>query len=406
MSDTLFSLSWYRVAELRPRLRAHTQIHRHEYRGEVWFVLQDHASGRSHRLSPPAYRFIGLMDGNATVQDLWGAVNEQLGDHAPTQDEVIRRLGQLHSSDALLCDVPPDSRELFRRYQRHQGMLWRRRLATPLAVRFPLFDPERFLSRTLWLVRPLFSWYGALIWFLVVALGVILAGVHWSELTDGIVDRAMSPHNLLLLWLVYPLVKTVHELGHGYAVKNWGGEVHDIGRMLLVLAPVPYVDASAASGFRGKGPRMVVGAIGIAVELFLAAIALFIWLSVEPGTVRAVAYNVMLIAGVSTLFFNGNPLLRFDGYYVLSDGLEIPNLGTRANRYLGFLVQRHAFGLAEADSPARSTWERFWFVFYGIAAFIYRMLIMFVIILYIAGKFFAIGVVLALWAAFSQIVRV
>lgn len=405
MSDSLFSPSWYRVAELRPRLRAHVELHRHEYRGEVWFVLQDHASGRSHRFTPAAYRFMGLMDGRATVQELWDAANEQLGDQAPNQDEVIRLLGQLHAADALLCDVPPDSRELFRRYQRHQGMLWKRRLATPLAVRFPLFDPERFLARTLWLVRPLFSWFGALLWILVVGIGTVLAGVHWSELTDDIVDRAMTPHNLLLLWLIYPLVKALHELGHGYAVKNWGGEVHDIGIMLLVLAPVPYVDASAASGFRDKWARMVVGGIGIAVELFLASLALFTWLLVEPGAVRAVAYNVMLIGGISTLFFNGNPLLRFDGYYVLADALEIPNLGTRSNKYLGYLVQRYAFGLREAESPAHSTWERGWFVFYGIASFLYRMMIMFVIILYIAGKFFAIGVLLALWAAFSQIIK-
>jgi putative peptide zinc metalloprotease protein len=150
---------------------------------------------------------------------------------------------------------------------------------------------------------------------------------------------------------------------------------------------------------------MVVGSIGIAVELFLASIALFTWISVEPGATRAIAYNVMLIGGISTLFFNGNPLLRFDGYYVLCDALEIPNLGTRANKYLGYLTQRYLFGMREAESPAHSGWERFWFVFYGIASFLYRMMIMFVIILYIAGKFFAIGVVLAIWATFSQIVK-
>jgi len=404
VADTLFSSSWYRVAELRPRLRSHADIHRHEYRGEVWFILQDHASGRSHRLSPAAYRFLGLMNGRSTVQELWDHCNEQLGDEAPTQDEVIRLLGQLHAADALLCDVPPDTRELFRRHQRQERMKMRRRFMTPLAIRFPLFDPERFLARTLPFVRPLFSIWGALAWLAVVGTGAVLAGMHWSELTDDIIDRAMTPHNLLLLWLVYPAVKALHELGHGYAVKNWGGEVHDIGIMLLVLAPVPYVDASAASGFREKHRRMVVGAIGIAVELFLASLALFTWLAVEPGATRAVAYNVMLIGGISTLFFNGNPLLRFDGYYVLSDALEIPNLGTRANKYLGYLMQRYALGMEDAQSPAHSNWERGWFVFYGIAAFIYRMMIMFVIILYIAGKFFTIGVLLAIWAAATQIV--
>ena len=123
---------------------------------------------------------------------------------------------------------------------------------------------------------------------------------------------------LIALWFSYPLVKGLHELGHAFAVKRWGGEVHEIGILFLVFMPVPYVDASAASVFPGKRRRMVVGAAGIAVELFLAAIAIFVWVSVEPGWTRHVAYSVMLVGGVSTLLFNGNPLLRFDGYYVFA----------------------------------------------------------------------------------------
>ncbi len=404
MADTLFSPSWYRVASLKPRLRVHAQLHRHEYRERVWYILQDHAGGRSHRFSPQAYRFIGLMDGRRTVDEIWHTLNEQAGDEAPTQDEVIRLLGQIHAADSLICDVPPDTQELFRRYQRHERMKWKQRIWSPLAVRFPLLDPEKFLDRTLPYVSWIFTWYGGLLWLAVVGTGVVLAGVHWSALTENIIDRALTPANLLLLWVVYPVVKALHELGHGYAIKKHGGEVHEIGIMLLVLVPVPYVDASAASGFTDKKHRMLVGGAGILTELFLGALALFIWLNVQPGPVHAVAYNVMLITGVSTLLFNGNPLLRFDGYYVLADFLEIPNLGTRSNKYLGYLIQKYLFGIRDAESPADTTGERFWFVVYGIAAFIYRIFIMFAIILYIGGKFFAIGVLLAIWSITTMVV--
>ena len=403
MSDALFSPSWYRVAELKPRIRAHAVIHRHAYRGKVWFVLQDQAAGRSHRFTPAAHHFLGRMDGNRTVQEIWEAAAKQLGDAAPTQEEVIRLLGQLHSADALLCDVPPDSQEVFRRHQRHTRMEWRRRLWTPLALRFPLWDPDRFLDRTLPYTGWLFGWVGALLWLAVVGTGAVLTATHWTELTKDVVDRLLAPSNLLLLWLVYPLVKAMHELGHAYVTKKFGGEVHEIGVMLLVLTPVPYVDATAAWGFRDKGQRMLVGAAGIAVELFVGAIALFVWLWVEPGAVRAIAYNVMLISGISTLLFNGNPLLRFDGYYVLADAIEIPNLGTRANRYLGYLFQRYALGVKDADSPAETLGERAWMAFYGIAAFVYRAFILFVIIVFIAGKFFIVGVLLALWALGTQV---
>ena len=404
MSDTLYSPSWYRVAELKPRLRRHTKIHRHDYRGKVWFILQDHAAGRSHRFSPAAYCFIGLMDGERTVQQLWDAINLQAGDQAPTQDEVIRLLGQLHAADALVCDVTPDSRELFRRYQRQQRMKLKQRLWTPMAIRVPLFDPDRFLERTLPYARVVLNKYTAVVWLVVVIIGIVLAGVHWSELTENIVDKALTTQNIILLWFVYPVVKALHELGHAYTTKMSGGEVHEIGIMFLVFMPVPYVDVSSAWGFREKSKRMLVDAAGIAVEMFLGALALFVWLSVEPGVVHVLAYNVMLISGVSTLLFNGNPLLRFDGYYVLADALEIPNLGARSNKYLGYLVQRYLFRVMDADSPADSPGERFWFVCYGIAAFFYRMFIMFVIILYVGGKFFTIGVVLAIWAIITQVV--
>jgi putative peptide zinc metalloprotease protein len=402
VSETLFSPSWYRVAALKPRVRTHARILRQAYRDEVWYVLQDEAAERAHRFTPAAYQFIGLMDGERSVQQLWDAVTAQMGDSAPTQEEVIRLLGQLHAADALLCDVPPDSLEVFRRHQRHERMLWRRRLWTPLALRFPLWDPDRFLQRTMNWVQPLFGWFGVLLWIGVVTAGAVLSVSHWTDLTEDITDRVLDPANLVLLWFVYPVVKAIHELGHAYATRRWGGEVHEIGVMLLVLSPVPYVDASSSWGFKDKYRRMAVGAAGIAVELFLGSLALFVWLAVEPGAVRAIAYNVMLICGVSTLLFNGNPLLRFDGYYVLSDAIEIPNLGQRANQYIGYLFQRYVLGVADAESPARTTGERVWMFVYGVASFVYRIFITFVIVIFIAGKFFVIGVLLAIWAVATQ----
>ncbi len=405
MTESLFSQSWYRVAGLKPRTRSHARIHRHDYRDQVWYVLEDTSSGRCHRFSVAAHYLIGLMDGQRTVQQIWDAAVTRLGDDAPTQDETIRLLGQMHAADVLLCDLPPDSREIFQRREQQEQRQLRQRLAQPLSIRIPLFDPDRFLTRWLPWVRPLFSWFGLALWLLVVLAGGVLAASHWPELSNNIIDQVLTAENLLMLWLAYPLVKAVHELGHGFATKNWGGEVHEIGIMLLVLMPVPYVEASSASAFREKHKRMVVGAAGIMVELFLAALAMMLWLNVEPGPVRALAFNVMLIGGVSTLFFNGNPLLRFDGYYVLSDLIEIPNLATRSKKYLGYLVQRYLFDVRDdAEVPSVARGERSWFLFYGIASYLYRMFIMFVIILFIASKFFIIGVLLAIWAVTIQLV--
>ena len=175
--------------------------------------------------------------------------------------------------------------------------------------------------------------------------------LHWPELTENVADRVLATHNLILLWLCFPLIKLLHELGHAYTTKLGGGEVHDMGLILLVFTPVPYVEASAASGFRSKWRRVLVGAAGMLVETFIAALAMFIWVAAEPGVLRAVAFNIMLIAGVSTLVFNANPLLRFDGYYILSDLIEIPNLSQRANRYWRYLAEKYVFRMKDSDKP-------------------------------------------------------
>tara|TARA_R110000850_G_scaffold84114_1_gene180499 strand:- start:1427 stop:3577 length:2151 start_codon:yes stop_codon:yes gene_type:complete len=403
LAGSLFSPSWYRVKDLKPRLRRHVNIYRHDYRGRIWFILQDLATGRSHRFSPAAYRMVGLLDGTRSLGEVWDIANEQLGERAPTQDEAIRLLGQLHAADALVADVSPDSRELFRRHKRHKRMEIKQKVWSPLAVRVPIWDPDRFLTATLPFVRPLMTKTFAVIWLLLVLTAAVFAAMNIGALTTNITDRVLNPGNLAVLWLVYPVVKAFHELGHGYAVKKFGGEVHEIGIMFLVLIPVPYVDASAASALRDKHKRMLVGGIGIMIELLLASVALFVWLNAESGAVTAVAFNVMLIGGVSTLLFNGNPLLRFDGYYVLADWIEIPNLSGRSTNYLNYLIQRYIYGMREADKVTSLWSERVWFVFYGIAAFIYRMFIMFAIIAYIAGRFFIIGVLLAIWAATTQL---
>ncbi len=395
---SLLSPSWYRVAGLRLRLRAHARFHRTLYRGQLWYVLQDRTSGRFHRLSPAAHLLVALLDGQRTLEDAWGMACERLGEDALTQEEVIRLLGQLHAADVLFGDVPPDIDELADRGQRQRRRRVTMSLLNPLAVRVPLLDPDRFLDATAGISRLVFSAFGAVVFLATLIYAGLLAAQNWRPLTENIADNVLAADSLLLLLVTYPIVKALHELGHAYAVKRWGGEVHEMGVMLLVLIPVPYVDASDSMSFPEKGRRALVGAAGILVELFLASVAMIVWVNAEPGLWRAFAFNVMLIGGVSTVLFNGNPLLRFDGYYVLSDLIEIPNLANRANQYIGYLVQRYAFGVTGLDSPATARGEAPWLFGYAIAAFVYRLFITFAIALLVGTRFFLIGVIIAIWS--------
>ncbi|WP_456654695.1 hypothetical protein [Bradyrhizobium sp. JR3.5] len=316
---------------------------------------------------------ISLMDGNHTVEQLWELANQHLGDEAPSQDELIQLLGQLHSADLLESDVTPDVAEAFARGEREERARHFRSYANPMAIRIPLFDPDRLLNRCSGLLRLIWSGWGALVWLAVVLPAFVLIWPHWPELTHNFSDRVLAGENLLVLYLVFPLIKALHEFGHASATKAGGGEVHDLGIILLVLLPVPYCDASAATVFRSKYRRALVGAAGMGVELFVAAISFYLWLLIEPGLVRAVLFNVMLIASVSTLLFNGNPLLRYDAYYILVDLIEMPNLAARSARYWGYLIERYVLCVSEAERPEGSRTERVWFAFYGLASTLYRI---------------------------------
>ena len=202
--------------------------------------------------------------------------------------------------------------------------------------------------------------------------------------------------------MTYLVLKALHELGHGYAVKAFGGAVHELGVMFLVFAPMPYVDASAASEFRSKWRRALVGAAGMIVEVFCAALALYVWLAVEEGFVHALAYNVMLIAGVSTVVFNGNPLLRYDGYYILTRSAGDTEPGAAIDTLLG--LSRRPVRIRRGRKDFSASPASGWLLLYAPASLSYRLAVMLAIALFVASEYLAVGVAIACWGLVDGVV--
>jgi len=404
MTEQLLNSHWYRIADSKISLPKHIRVHQHNYRKTVWYVLRDEITGKHHRFNQASYNFIRLIDGRRTVNAIWQRLNEELGDDAPTQDEVMSLLGSLHFAGFLHADSTVDIQQLVDRRVKERAQLFKTKFGNPLALRFSLLDPDKFLNKYMSFVSPLFTRTAGLITLCIVIFAGLQMVRNWELLSNHALESALTVDNLFLMWLVYPVIKIIHELGHGFAVKRWGGEVHELGIMMLVLMPVPYVDASAASSFRSKYKRMLVGAAGIIVELLLASIALLIWLNVQQGMLSDVLFNVMLIGGASTLLFNGNPLLKFDGYFVMADVLEVPGLGPRSNKYYGYLIQKYIFKVQGLDSPVLARGESFWFLVYAPAAFVYRLFLIVAITLFVANQYFFVGIALAIWAIFMQAV--
>ncbi|MEE8586769.1 MAG: HlyD family efflux transporter periplasmic adaptor subunit, partial [Acidobacteriota bacterium] len=276
-------------------------------------------------------------------------------------------------------------------------------MLNPMFVRIPLIDPDRFLCRWLPYVRPFFSWWGALLWLATVASALGVAASHWGELTEGSTDLILAPANLPLLWVTFAAIKTIHEFGHAFCCRAFGGEVNEMGIMLLIFTPVPYVETSSSWAFPGKSRRLLVASAGMIVELFVASLAVFVWAGVEPGIVRSLAYNAIFLASVTTILFNANPLLRYDGYYILADALEMPNLRSRSTQYVKSLFERHLFGLSD-DPPTQSVRERLWLFSYAVGSVIYRFFLSMAIILFVSSRFFFLGVLMGAVVSFSWLV--
>lgn len=395
MTAQTFSESWHRIAEARLGLLPSVQVQRQRFGGVDWYVLQDRFTQRFFRLTPQAWKFVSRLSPRRTVDEAWREALELFPDQAPSQHEVIQLLGQLHHSNLLYYRSASDSVEIFDRYRKFRRRELTSKLLGFLYLRIPLWNPNDWLNRIRPLVNAMISWPIAILWLLVVGLGVKAAIENSSSIADQS-QGLLAMENLIWLYLCMAGMKVLHEFAHGFVCKRFGGEVHVFGIMLLVLAPLPYMDASASWAFRGRLERALVGAVGVLTELFLAAVGAIVWSQTGPGLVHNLAFNVMIIGSVSSLLFNGNPLLRFDAYYVLADLVDIPNLYQRSTQQWLYFADRYLLGTRDAVSPAIDRREWWWLTAYGALSFGYRMFVILLVLEYVADQWFLLGVVFAI----------
>ena len=402
---------WSAIASLKPSLLSHIHVQRQLFRGAKWFVLSDQTTGKHMRVNEFAYQVIGRFDGRQTVESIYTFLKERVDSEGadkkydyPDKDEIVLMISQLYSFGALQGLGEKSTEQIVMEHTKAQSINTWRRWLSPLMIRFPLFDPDNFLQRWMPSCQWMFSRSALLIWLLVCSVGLVTATTSIAEIRAEVSAEILKPGNLVLLWLLYPLLKLLHEFAHAFSVKRWGGEVHEMGITLLVLTPIPYVNASASTVFRSKWQRMAVAAAGIVIELFVASVAIVLWSLSEPGLFHDTMLGVFLISAISTLLFNANPLLRFDGYFLLQDWIEIPNLYSRSSAWYRYVFKRYALGLQDASSPQTAPGEVLWFGVYGVASQLYRLFVIFVIAFFLASKFMVLGLALALWALTQQLV--
>ena len=400
MRSTLSS-SWNRVARLTPILSPRVELQRQIFRGDPWHIVRDPISNDFFRLNPVSYHLVGLFDGKRTADEVWRLALDRFGDEAPTQDEIIGLLWQLYAANLLRIDLPPDAEPLLARKRKRRLQHWSGQAMSILFLRIPLFNPDRLLTWLLPIFRPLLSRWGLGLWLLWIAYALWQFIPHLSSFTQD-ANSVLAPANWPWMAALFLLTKAVHEMGHGLVCRRFGGIVPQVGIIILVLFPAPYVDATSSWNFSDKWKRLLVAAAGMIFEIAVACGAALVWIVAKensPGSLtQQLAYNLIFIASVTTIVFNGNPLLRFDAYYMLSDLLEIPNLYDRSRQQIYWLIQRFAFGMPDVISSGSTATEQVLLTGYGILATIYRFVVLFGIFTFVIGKFYIVGVLLALWS--------
>lgn len=390
-----FDESWHRVANRSIRLRPGVKIVAQRFLGKRWYVVCDALGNRFFRIRPPAYRFICELERCDSVEQAWQTSLDASPEDAPGQSEVVQLLSQLHQLGLLRSDLEGDVAALFEAEQNKHQREVQQQWASLFFIRIPLINPDRFLKATLPLVSPFISIWGFMVWLVVLGFGVKAVAEHWGQFTAE-AGSLLGIANLPWLLVTMAILKGLHEFGHGYFCRKFGGEVPLMGIMLLLFNPLPYVDASSSWAFREKSKRMLVGAAGVLVELFLAAIAAMIWANTGDGTWHRVAYNTVAIASVGTLLFNLNPLLRYDGYHILVDLVEVPNLHSRASRTVVYFLERYVFGIESSQNPTDTKLQAWSLSAYYFAAFLYRTLLLIGILFFVSKQLFILGVLLAL----------
>jgi putative peptide zinc metalloprotease protein len=400
MKRTFFD-QWHRISSLRVGLRPGIVARLHPDGPEPWYVLHQPSHAGYFRLSPGSYRFVCQLNPSCTVDQSWRKAVEEIPELAPGQEETYELLSALYRNNLLYVEGGVDDLKLVQRHLQKKKKPLANRLAELLFMRIPLWDPEPWLKRHQAFFAWLWQWpLGCLVGTVLVwaLLEFFLAGPRvWSQAQD-----ILQLGNLLPLYLAIFVTHLFHEMAHAIACKHFGGQVRTMGVMLLMFTPLPYVDLSSSWTFRDRFKRAWVGSAGMASDLFVGAVATIVWAYSPPGMLNELAYNLMFSTAIYTFLFNINPLMRFDGYYVLSDLVGVPNLHEAAKEQFKRWWGKVVLGQLTDSLQEYVSVQRQWglSLFY-VTSNVYRWAVMLGIVLFVADQYWGIGLVVGIALIYS-----
>ena len=364
---------------VRPDLRARRQ----RYQGRSYWVVKDPVALQYYRFEEEEFAILQMLDGESSLDQIAEQFEAEFPPQVIGTEELQQFLGMLHRSGLVLADAAGQGEQLKKRRDERKHKERMAMATNVLSIRFKGVDPEWLLNALYAFppVRWFFSSTGLVLSLLLCLSALTLVMVNFDVFQSRLPSfqayfLAQNWTNWLLLGVVLSGTKILHEFGHGLSCKHFGGECHEMGVMFLVLTPCLYCNVSDSWMLPSRWKRAAIGAAGMYVEVVLASICTFIWWFTDDDTLlNKTCLNIVFISSVSTILFNANPLLRYDGYYILSDLMEVPNLRQKAQSILSHKLGKWCLGLDPPDDPFLPKRNQGWFATYTVAAAVYRWVV-------------------------------
>ena len=360
------------------RMRPELSVRPQWYGGRRYWAVKDPITLRYFLLREEEWTILRMLDGRTGLAQIKRHYEQRFRPRRISNGRLQSFIAHAHRDGLVTSDASGQADQLLRR---RQHKTWRSIMGTwtnPLALRLRGIDPDRFLTwlapRCGWLFSP---WFVAICTVLALSAATLVL-VQFDVLQKRWPDfyTLFKARNLLGLAVVLACVKVLHELGHGLACKHFGGHCHEMGVLFLVFVPCLYCNVSDSWMMPNKWHRVAIAGAGIYVEIMLASVAAFLWWFSEPGMVNAVCRNTIFVCSIGTVLFNGNPLLRFDGYYVLSDLIEVPNLWQRSRAVVSETLARWCLGLEIRSARTLPESRKFLLAGYAVVSICYRWIVL------------------------------
>ncbi len=382
LADSLVSSSTRTLAiRKRPDLTAK----RHRYQGRSYWIVKEPVNLQYYRFEEEEFAILNMLDGKSSLDDIAAKFEAQFPPQTIKVEELQSFIGMLHRSSLIISGTPGQGEQLKKRRDERKNKERLALFSNILSMRFKGIDPDRFMNKSYPYVRWFFTKTCLLLCCFLALSALTLVLVQFEEFQTRLPSfhTFFDSENWLWLGLVLSVTKIIHEFGHGFSCKHFGGECHEMGIMFLVLTPCLYCNVSDSWMLPSRFHRAAIGAAGMYVEIVLASICTFLWWFSNPGPLNYVCLNIMFVSSVSTIMFNANPLLRYDGYYILSDLMEIPNLRQKASSILNRKMGAWFLGLEQPEDPFLPKRNHLFFAIFTIASALYRWVIVLSILMFL-----------------------